>query len=254
MSGLPVRAALMEKILGMSTSPVAVKFYEVFAHLQGYELPEKRRYCQVLMEARRGKHVLLTPENLACPAAAWALGFKEPPPVLASGEMPAAMGIFGSPDAVVHTFSTMQRLDMGKYKMVAVCPLGEASCEPDVVVVESLAEHLMWIALAYVFRTGGRLHFDTAVLQATCVDVTITPFIQQRLNMSMGCYGCREATDLAEGECVLGFPVKYLDQIVESLEALQEKAMPRVRGKNVYKALPERNMDLRARSPQNGRN
>ena len=240
MSRLPVREALMRDILGMSTRPVAVKFYEDPTHLQGYELPEKRRYCQVLMEARRGKHVLLTPENIACPAAAWALGFREPPPVLASGEMPAAMGIFGSPDAVVHTFSTMQRLEMGRYKMVAACPLGEAAFEPDVVVVESLAEHLMWIALAYVFKTGGRLHFDTAVLQATCVDVTITPFVQRRMNMSIGCYGCREATDLAKGECVLGFPGEYLDEIVESLEALQRKAIPRVRGKNVYRALLER--------------
>jgi len=243
MSGLPVRAALMQEILGMSTSPVAVKFYEEFTHLQGYELPEKRRYCQVLMEARKGKQVLLTPENIACPAAAWALGFAEPPPRLSSGEMPAAMGIFGCPEAVVNTFSTMQRLEMGKYKMVAVCPLGEAPWEPDVVVVESLAEHLMWIALAHVFASGGRLHFDTAVLQATCVDVTITPFVQQRMNMSIGCYGCREATDLAEGESVLGFPAKYLDEIVESLEALQEKAMPRVRGKNVYQALLERKRD-----------
>ena len=240
MSGLPVRAALMQEILGMETSPVAVKFYEEFVHLPGYELPEKRRYCQVLMEARRGGQVLLTPENIACPAAAWALGFAEPPPRLVSGEMPVAMGIFGNPEAVVLTFSTMQRLEMGKYKMVAVCPLGEAPWEPDVVVAESLAEHLMWIALAHVFASGGRLQFDTAVLQATCVDVTVTPFVQQRMNVSIGCYGCREATDLAEGECVLCFPAESLEEIVESLEALQEKAMPRVRGKNVYKALLER--------------
>jgi uncharacterized protein (DUF169 family) len=237
MSGLPVRAALIKEILGMYTSPVAVKFYEEFVPLEGFDLPEKRRYCQVLMAARRGGQVLLTPENIACPAAAWALGFEELPPRLSSGEMPAAMGFFGSPDAVVHTFSTMQRLEMGKYRMVAVCPLGEAPFEPDVVVVESLAEHLMWIALAHVFHTGGRLHFDTAVFQATCVDVTITPFVQQRLNLSTGCYGCREATDLAEGECVLGFPAKHLDDIVESLQALQDKAIPRVRGKNVYKAM-----------------
>lgn len=243
MSGLPVRAALMREILGMSTSPVAVKFHEEFARLPGYELPEKRRYCQVLMEARKGKRVLLTPDNIACPAAAWALGFAEPPPRLSSGEMPAAMGIFACPEAVQNTFSTMQRLEMGNYEMVAVCPLGEAECEPDVVVVESLAEHLMWIALAHVYTSGGRLHFDTAVLQATCVDVTIAPFLQRRMNMSIGCYGCREATDLEEGECVLGFPGEFLDGIVESLEALQEKAMPRVRGKNVYKALLERGED-----------
>lgn len=243
MSILTVRASLMEEILGMSTSPVAVKFHEEFTRLPGYDLPEKRRYCQVLMEARRGRRVLLTPENIACPAAAWALGFDDPPPRLVSGEMPVAMGIFGNPEAVQHTFSTMQRLEMGRHKMVSVCPLREVEYEPDVVVVESMAEHLMWIALAHVFKTGGRLHFDTAVLQATCVDVTIAPFVQQRMNMSIGCYGCREATDLTEGECVLGFPAKHLGDVVDSLESLREKAMPRVRGKNAYKALLERSED-----------
>ncbi len=240
MSDFSIKASQIEEILGMTTSPVAVKFHEELAPLSGCDLPDKRRYCQVLMEARRGRHVLLTPENISCPAAAWALGFADPPPRLISGEMPTAMGIFGNQEAVKHTFSTMQRLEMGRYKMVSLCPLGEAEEEPDVVVVESMAEHLMWIALAHVFKTGGRLHFDTAVLQATCVDVTITPFVQQRLNMSIGCYGCREATDLTEGECVLGFPARYLDDILDSLKSLREKAMPRVRGKNVYKALLER--------------
>lgn len=240
MSELTQRAALMEEILGMPTSLVAVRFHEEFTRLPGYDLPDKRRYCQVLMEARRGRRVLLSPGNIACPAAAWALGFDDPPPRLISGEMPTAMGIFGNTEAVQHTFSTMQRLEMGRYKMVSLCPLEEAEDETDVVVVESMAEHLMWIALAHVFKTGGRLHFDTAVLQATCVDVTITPFVQQRMNMSIGCYGCREATDLAEGECVLGFPARYLEDIVDSLESLREKAMPRVRGKNVYRALLER--------------
>lgn len=64
MLDLPAGAALMREILGMSTSPVAVKFHEGFAHLPGYGLLEKRRYCQVLIEARRGKCVSLTPHCL----------------------------------------------------------------------------------------------------------------------------------------------------------------------------------------------
>jgi uncharacterized protein (DUF169 family) len=60
------------------------------------------------------------------------------------------------------------------------------------------------------------------------------------MNATLGCYGCREATDLAEGEAVLGLPIKDIDTIVRSLEKLNVKAIPRVRGKTVYKALLNR--------------
>ena len=124
--------------------------------------------------------------------------------------------------------------------MVACCPLAEAPFAPDVVVVESLPEHLMWIALALLFESGGRLQFDTAILQATCVDVTILPFLMQKMNATLGCYGCREATNLAENECVMGFPFKDLETIITSVQELNKKAIPRVRSKTVYQALLER--------------
>jgi uncharacterized protein (DUF169 family) len=45
---------------------------------------------------------------------------------------------------------------------------------------------------------------------------------------------------MAENECVLGFPIKDLGNIVNSLQKLNERAIPRVRGKAVYKALISR--------------
>jgi uncharacterized protein (DUF169 family) len=245
MTGWQESATIMKTILGLTYEPIAVKFFEDVVVLDGFELPSQRRYCQVIMGAREGKRFLLTADNISCPAAAWALGFKEPPAKLSSGEMPASMGIFASPAAAKHTLETMPRLEMGKYKMVACCPLAEAPFEPDVVVLESSPEHLMWIALARVFEDGGRLEFTTAILQATCVDVTIIPFLTQRLNASLGCYGCREATNMAESECVLGFPIKDLNTIAHSLEQLNQKAIPRVRGKVIYKALLNREISLR---------
>jgi uncharacterized protein (DUF169 family) len=230
----------LSEILGLKHPPIAVKFFEKNEELEGFELPAGRRYCQILMGAREGKKYKLTAENIACPAAAWALGFKEPPPMLSSGEMPVSMGIFGSAPAVRNTFASMPRLEMGKYKMVACCALGQSPFEPDVVVIESEPEHLMWVDLAKVFETGGRLDFSTAVLQATCVDVTIMPFLTQKMNANLGCYGCREATNLAESETVLGFPIKDLEEITRSLQKLNEKALPRVRGKTIYKALISR--------------
>ena len=233
-------ASVMKEILSLTYEPIAVKFLTEKAQVVGFEMPSDRRYCQILMGAREGRNLLLTVDNISCPAAAWALGFKEPPLKLSSGEMPAGMGIFGSPAAAKNTLDSMPRLEMGKYQMVACCPLGQAPFEPDIVVIESAVEHLMWVALAQVFETGGRLEFSTAILQATCVDGTIIPFLTQRIHASLGCYGCREATNLAESECAVGFPIKDLENIVSSLKRLNEKAIPRVRGKAAYQALLSR--------------
>ena len=126
MTGLRRASKILKEILGLRCEPVAVKFFEKKVQLEGFETPSERRYCQVLMGAREGKKYLLMADNIACPAAAWALGFKEPPPTLSSGEMPSKMGIFASPEAVKNTLGSMTRLEMGKYKMIACCPLSRS--------------------------------------------------------------------------------------------------------------------------------
>lgn len=222
-------------ILRLESHPVAVKFQEDATPPEGFRPAEKSRYCQALMRARRGESVYLTPDEITCPASARALGFKPPPEKLISGEMPAAYGLFGSPGAASRTIADMPTLEMGKYKAVALAPLAEAPFEPDVVVVEAKAEQVMWLALASMFAKGGRRTFNTGVLQATCVDATIVPFLSGEVNMSMGCYGCREATDMADDEAIIGIPGSKLPEVVASLEKLAAKAMPRVRSKAVYK-------------------
>jgi len=228
------QASVLQEILGLESSPVAVKFLEDPADLPGFTLAEKSRYCQALMLARRGESVYLTPDEITCPASARALGFKPPPEKLISGEMPAAYGLFGSAMAASRTVGDMPLLEMGKYRAVALAPLASAPFEPDVVVVEAKAEQVMWLALASMFTVGGRRTFNTGVLQATCVDATIVPFLSGEVNMSMGCYGCREATDMAPEEAIIGIPGRKLAEVVSSLERLGEKALPRVRSKTVY--------------------
>ncbi len=148
----------MKEILGLERSPVAVKFIRKGELLpEGFDAPPSRRYCQILMEASEGRRMLITPENIACPASASALGFKPLPEKLVTGEMLASFGIFASKEAGRNTVESMTRLPMGEYRAAAACPLGEAPYEPDVVVLESKPEHLMWVALASVRETGGRL-------------------------------------------------------------------------------------------------
>lgn len=117
---------------------------------------------------------------------------------------------------------------------------------PDIIIVEDEPEKLMWIALAYRHMTGGkRIESSTAILQATCVDSTIIPFLEQCLNLVYGCYGCRDATDLGENEAVIGFPAKMLPAIAEHLEFLAKNAIPHSRSKKALAALQSKNSTIK---------
>jgi uncharacterized protein (DUF169 family) len=235
----------IQQILGLKTAPVGVfldKAAERGLEFSGWRLLKKHRYCQALMRARNGERVILEPDELSCPAAAGAFGFRPLPEGLKSGKGLVGFGIVEKPETGKTMFAEMPHFYEGALRRIELCPLGEAPDRPDVIVVEALTEQLMWLLLADLRAAGGSRRLgDTAVLQATCVDATLVPFIENRLNFSYGCYGCREATDIGEGEAVLGFPSRKLAAILDNLEDLGDKAIPNSRAKKAYQRLEEDN-------------
>ena len=233
---------LKEKI-GLGTYPVGVKFIfddnqditDSATRLLGY------RYCQALMKARHGEHVLLDKEGITCPAAAAAFGFKPLPDGLKNGKGLIGFGITKEENTGIEMFKGMTVLEPEKLKSLYLFPLESAIIKPDIVVVEDHVEKLMWIALAYLNVKGGRrVESSTAILQATCVDATLIPFKQNKMNLSYGCYGCRDGTDIDIGEVVLGFPFKEFEKIIEYIDYLSMKAIPNSRNKNAYLMLKKK--------------
>lgn len=218
----------LKEILGLKWSPVAVKLVKPDEPINEIppKSPKRLRYCQLLMEAKRGKSATLTSENIACPAAAAALGLMPLPEKISSGKMLKTLGLFESEEAAATTMAQMSRMKLGDVKAIAAAPLENATFRPDVVIIEDKPEKIMWINLAAIHETGGRLSFSSAVFQACCVDVTVIPYLTKNVNVSLGCYGCRDATDIADDECLVGIPMEKLDEIITSLKALAQKAMP----------------------------
>jgi uncharacterized protein (DUF169 family) len=227
--------------VGLASDPVGVWLLrpgDSAAPFAAFDATASLRFCQALMRARRGNSTLVTPEHLSCPAAARAFGFRDLPPALQSGEALVGFGIVSDAATGRTMFEAMPRVRPGTLSAMAVAPLASAPYCPDVIGLEGPPEALMWVALADLNCAGGtRRHGDTAVLQATCVDATVVPYIEQRLNYSLGCYGCREATDLGADETVLGFPGAQLDALLDALERLRGVAIPRSRSKRSYEAL-----------------
>ncbi|MEM2102013.1 MAG: DUF169 domain-containing protein [Candidatus Bathyarchaeia archaeon] len=227
----------MEEILGLTSPPVAVKIVKAEDPLPNINSPsQKSRYCQLLMLARKGQTLMLTAENLACPAAKAALGLAPLPEKISTGEMLCALGLFGSKEAASRTMKMIPRLSLGSTKAVVAGPLRNFPMTPDVIVVESIPEHIMWLRLARNFKEGGRLNFSSSIFQCCCVDVTVVPYITKDVNISPGCYGTREATDVSLNHMFMGVPIQLFEQIVQGLKGLSEKAMINAREKRVYQA------------------
>lgn len=228
----------LANLLGLDLPVLGVKFLKPEDTEPGdWQSEKKLRFCQSLMIARKGGMVKLTAENITCPASASAFGLKPLPEKLQNGEMMSTMGLFGSPEAAAKTIALMPRLEQGRFSAVLIAPLEKFETLPDVVVIEAEPEKLMWVGLADIFDNGGRHSIETGVFQATCVDATVVPFVKQKLNFCLGCYGCRDATDITQNETVLGLPASTLERIVDALEKLAQKAMPRSRSKAAFRAL-----------------
>ena len=227
----------IEQILGLEVPLIAVKIVKMEEPLPNLKSPpQKSRYCQLLMLARKGQTLMLTAEDLSCPAAKAALGFAPLPEKIANGEMLCSLGLFMTREAAAKTMSMIPRIRLGEAKAVVAGPLRSFPLAPDVIVVEGLPEQIMWLCLARNFKEGGRLNFNSSIFQCCCVDVTVVPYLTGEVNIGPGCYGCREATDTPPEHMFMGIPAKLIPEVVESLEYLSKKAMIAVREKRVYKA------------------
>lgn len=235
------KAIFLTRTLGLERLPVGVKFLSVGDNLSvgqdSFEQSIKYRYCQALMRAGEGNKIILTVKNLVCPAAAAAFGFNSLVDKLQSGKMLEKMGLFKNKEAARRTMEAIPRLQLGRYERVILSALDRIDYVPDVIVVESQVENIMWLALASYFDQGERLTFNSSIFQASCVDSTLVPFLTQTINTSLGCFGCREATNITSGEALAGIPRSKFDKIVINLELLSQQAIPRARRKNVYRRL-----------------
>jgi len=229
----------LKEAVGLEYEPVGIKFYEK-ALLNGIQKAEDHRMCQLVMRARKGETLVLTKEGISCPAAAAAIGFKPLPKNLQDGSMLQGYGIFRDKEAAVKVMEDMPRLEQGKYEAVVAKPLKDWEEKPDLIVIEDEVEKLMWIALAYLNEEGGRLNMSTSILQAVCVDSIVLPFKSQKIIMSFGCSGCRDATDPKPNEAILGIPFSKLGMTIENIKYLKSKAIDRSRAKQVYQAFSKR--------------
>ncbi|MDW7733419.1 MAG: DUF169 domain-containing protein [Methanolobus sp.] len=221
------------KLLGLKYEPVAVRIIKKGEKIpEGFEEPENNiRHCQSIMRARKGESFVIPADKHACVVGASSLGLVLIPEKVKTGEFHTNIGMFECNRAAVNMISQRSELEESSTIATVVGPLKEFGFEPDVVVLVDLPETLYWLVPAATYFEGGRQAFSTASFQATCVDSTIIPLITGRMNMSLGCYGCRRSTDIENEEMIVGIPYANLEKMLEALEKIHEGPMQKARAK-----------------------
>ena len=217
----------LQSILQLKKKPVAIKMVRPY-EIVPPEIPELDipiRHCISINLASYGAVFYLPKEKHACAAAKASLGIAELPEKVKNGQVPYMHGLAATQEAAARIMDEIPKLEPKSTIGTLVAPLDKAIFAPDVIVLTLIPKQAMWIANAVLFERGTpRITVNFAGMQASCGDATVLPILQNRINFSMGCYGCRSMGKLADSEMYVGIPLTQMDHIINGLKGLR-KAM-----------------------------
>jgi uncharacterized protein (DUF169 family) len=156
-------------------------------------------------------------EQQACPGGAGAIGLRELPEKIKTGEMYYTMGKFSSLGSSKRTVDAIPKIDP-VMKAVAYAPLESAPYDPDVVLIICNPLQAMELSQVILYTMGGRLDANFGGIQSICADTTAGPYTTGKPNITLGCVGSRNFAEVKPDEIIVGLNGENLGCIINALE------------------------------------
>lgn len=225
-------ARVLKDVLQLQAEPVAVSLVPAGAPLPDVPVPRTRmRFCQQLAYARLGRSIMLPPNRHSCPDGTSILGMTDVPPKLASGELYILFHKVDTMEAASQMVAERPRLPQRSVDATVATPLANAATKPDVIVVTGDAEQMMWLTMSASYYTGKRFNYRVSGYNSMCVEAMLIPREEGVMNLSLGCYGNRAATDVPREHQFMGIPFDMMPTVVSGLKELSKRAIPQSRNK-----------------------
>ncbi|MHB8247196.1 MAG: DUF169 domain-containing protein [Acidimicrobiales bacterium] len=180
-------------------------------------LGERWIVCQSIGIARRfGWGVAVGKEDVICPLAAVAFGFRRPNDSYLKGY--AAVGMYCQDEpAATNLEAAVWRFEPGEYERFCVAPLGKATFEPHVVVVYGNSAQVMRLVNAALSKRGGRIH-TTTTGRLDCSDIVVQTMTTSEPKVVLPCNGDRVFGMAQDTEMAFSIPWEQTEELVEGLE------------------------------------
>jgi uncharacterized protein (DUF169 family) len=232
MENLLELARTCRRILQLKTGPVAIRILKnseelpVLLKRPGIPIPS---FCFGIMEAFKGKSILLGRSDVKCLMGLTTLGFRKETPKSGKHKQGVQIGVFGNEEASRNYFSKGISLPAGQTQGVAMSPLEKAVMGVDIVLFKVNSEQAMWLFAANQYLTGERNDLSIGTgFQGVCGDVIVYPLLHKKINMTVNGVGDRISTAMGKNELFVGIPAHLFKKIVSNLTEICQKPIFKV--------------------------
>jgi len=214
---------LLDEALGKyvrpDTFPLAIRMIK-----PGEALPEGIKgmgeqwiVCQSIGVARRyGWAIAVGRDDVICPLAAIAFGFRKPSEEFLKGSV--ALGMYCKDETAATSMEAgTWKFAPGTYDYVCIAPLNRANFEPHVVAVYANSAQVMRLVHASLYKSGGRLASTTSG-RLDCSEIVIQTLLTNEPKVILPCNGDRVFGMAQDQEMAFAFPWTFAQEIVEGLE------------------------------------
>ena len=212
---------VIESKVKLDAKPVAMKLIATEDDLiEGYDLiDEKIRHCEMVRKASLGNKFYSTLEEQMCLGGAGAIGLRDMPPKLASGEKYLSLGRFKDLETAKSLTSKLSMVEERSWGII-YAPLDEADFEADVIQIITEPVGGMKLAQSIVYTTGNKIEPSFAGIQSLCGDAFANPYINKGINFTLGCDGSRKAADIKDQEMTVGISKENIEAVIFGLESM----------------------------------
>jgi len=173
--------------------------------------------CQTLAFARRfGWTLAVTEEDLNCPLALTAFGFKPEIEYYSAGC--ACAGMYTETEkAGARTEAAVPKFSFREYGCFVAGPLARLDFEPDVVLQYGNSAQVMRLLQAALYKDGGYLSSRFSG-RLDCADIVVETMQTGKPQVILPCYGDRIFAQTGDSEMAFSFLWAQADEIVAGLE------------------------------------
>lgn len=220
-------AATLDRYLRTDSFPMGIRVYRT-----GDALPPKVRHpladlgikvsiCQGISMARRyGWSIAMGPEDLICPIAQVAFGFKPEIPFYTEGNLAAGMYVQTCAQGAL-TEQEVPKFAPEEAGTVVVAPLARCSFEPETLLFYGNSAQVMRAVTAALWKTGGAIT-STTTGRADCADIVIRTAREGRPQFILPCLGDRIFGQVQDSEMAFAAPWSAVPDLLEGLEGTQK--------------------------------
>ena len=206
-------------LLALDNRLVGVRFVYTKEDYDKYQALECKRpipYCGAVRAASKGHGIKITKQTAGCAGSNKSIGFAEPPESFFSGEAGKALGLYETQSVAAQVARAVPMMPMGTYGIV-VKPLENFEFPPQVVLIICNPREMMRVMQGYTYTYGLASGISFSGNRAVCVESTVTPIVNDTINVSVFCGGTRFRARWNDNDMMVGIPVSKFHGTVNGI-------------------------------------